>query len=620
MRSRLPGLLLIFLLSACTTRPAMSEGREAPPSLEQAIAYLASDELEGRGIGTRGLDRAAEYIARRFERAGLQPLPGHSSYFQPFDLVFADGVEADTALNGGDTAYAMNVDFAVAAFSDEGAFAGPVVFAGYGVVDPQHDYDDYAGVEVAGKVVLLLRYEPHTADGSSRLADHGWSRHAALASKMRAAQARGARAVLLVNPPLHHGADTLLPFAQSFIAPDRKLPFLHVRQEVAEALLRRGGAPTLAELQQRIDHTGRPASLMLEGATVSGRVQLKRRTHTLRNVMAYLPGVVRDEYIVIGAHYDHLGRGGPGSLAQRSSAIHNGADDNASGVAAMLAVADRLAVGGHPSATTQPASRPDAPGSEPDTPLQRSVIFVAFTAEEIGLVGSRHFVNHPPAPLEQMIAMLNLDMVGRARDDHLLVGGMGTAAAFEPLLAGLDERSPLRIKPFGRGGLGPSDHTSFALKRIPVLFFFTGVHADYHRPTDDADKINYDGLRQVVDLAAELVIKLAEMPRPHYIASSDPSTTGPAPGGGRARLGVVPRYDDVENLPGAAITGTVPGSPAERAGLRDGDVITRFGDRPIENVYDLTAALADAEPGQRVRIEIQRGQQTLSVEAELAAR
>jgi hypothetical protein len=600
MRLRHCLVLLALCLSACTPeRQADQRLAAPPPSLRETITYLASDELEGRGVDTAGIDKAADYIADRFQRAGLKPPPGQAGYFQPFEFVTADAIDRKTTLSSGQTKYSLSQDFTAAAFSAEGSFSGPVVFAGYGIVNPERGYDDYAGIDVKDKVVLLLRYEPHTAQGKSRFADHGWSSHASLEAKVRAAHERGAKAILLVNPPTHHGTDLLLPFARMFTAPDRKVPFLHVRREVANDLVQRGGAGSLAELQKQIDDSGAPASRELGDVAVSGHVQLQRTSRTLKNVVAWLPGEKRDEYVIIGAHYDHIGRGGPGSLAPGTNEIHNGADDNASGVAGMLAVADRLAAGPRPA---------------------RSVLFVAFTAEEIGLIGSNHFVRHPPVPLRRMVAMLNLDMIGRVRDDDLMIGGMGTARPFDAIIAELDAASPLEVKDFGRGGLGPSDHMVFAIKKVPVLFLFSGVHSDYHRPSDDADRINYERLEQVVDFAEGLATALTRMPRSEYIAFSDRPTTGPSPGGSRVLLGVVPDYASGESTSGVAITGTTPGSPAEKAGLQSGDVITRFGDKPIENVYDLTGALADADPGQKIVLSVRRGQQQLEVPVELVGR
>ena len=307
-----------------------------------------------------------------------------------------------------------------------------------------------------------------------------------------------------------------------------------------------------------------------------------------------------DEFVVVGAHYDHLGRGGPGSLMFGSHAIHHGADDNASGTAAVLATAERLAAAGR---------------------LSRSILFVNFTAEEEGLIGSGFFVLHPPVPLSKMVAMINLDMVGRVREEQLFVGGSGTESDFDRLLATADSGLPLKLKdsgPYiGRGGYGPSDHMSFAVHKVPVLFLFSGMHADYHRPTDTADKINYRDLENVVTLTNRLVDELAVAPREPYDGRFDSQSalaelTG-ASGGRRASLGVIPDYAS-DNPTGVRITGTVGNSAAEKAGLRDGDLLTRIGATQLNSIYDLQDYLANARPGVHVTLEYVRDKQVIKVD------
>jgi hypothetical protein len=396
-------------------------------------------------------------------------------------------------------------------------------------------------------------------------------------------------------------------------------------------------------LQKKIDQSVTPASFALPDVRASGLVELKRTRRTVKNVVAWLPGKNREEYVVVGAHYDHLGRGGMGSLSPNSRQIHPGADDNASGTTALLMLAERFAGG---------------------PPPDRSIIFAAFTGEEEGLLGSEHFVADPPVPLKRIVAMVNLDMVGRirtptqmaaaagghgatraatrastapaTRDDSpiLYVGGAGTAAAFDAIVKRADERSPLQIKDLGRGGLGPSDHMSFAQKKVPVLFLFSGMHPDYHRPTDVADKVNYRGIEQVVGFTTDLLRQIADMPRQAYVDAADaspmrvglinPHDSGRAGSGGgtRVTLGVVPDYSSFGQGGGVRITGTSPGSPAAAAGLKEGDVIIKVGQRTIDTLYDLSDVLAKAKPGQKVTVRVLRdeGKTTVDLEATLAER
>jgi hypothetical protein len=601
----------------------------------QTLAYLASDALQGRGIGSAGLEKAAELIARDFQSAGLQPLPGQNGYFQPFEMTTATQIGPETRLATGDRTFTPRADFTPISFSADGNFSGQVVFAGYGITSAEHHYDDYAGIDARNKIVLAMRYEPHDDKEKSRWEPQGWSDEATIASKAKNAKAHGALALLLVNPPdIEPGEDRLLSLAQRPAEGSPDLPILHVKRTVAEELLRRAGGAEFGVLESNMDKTGRPASFALPGVFVAGNVQLVRKRVPVRNVLGYLPGRNRDEYVVVGAHYDHLGHGGVGSLSPSSHAIHHGADDNASGVTAVLMLAARL-------------------GREP-LPPARSIIFATFTGEEEGLIGSSYFVQHPPVPLSQIVAMVNLDMVGRIRTAEqlsessassrpamssstapatrqtpgvLFVGGAGTAPTFDAIVHRADENSPLVVKDIGKGGLGPSDHMSFALKKIPVLFLFSGLHADYHRPSDTADKINYQGLEEVVDFTSDLLRQIAMMPRQQYVDSADASSErvgmgSVSHGGSRVTLGVVPDYSSMDQPGGVRINGTLPGSPAAKAGLQGGDIIVGFGDKTIDNLYDLSDALAAAKPGQVVKLRVVRGEskQPIELEATLVPR
>lgn len=503
------GLLISMLsLAGCGGLPAGSVATATVPTvslesrLVDEVKYLASPDLEGRGIDTPGIDLAAGFIADHFKAAGLQPVYGQNGYYQSFDYVTADHTDMATALAVAGQNHRLGGDFVALSFSAEKSFAGPLAFAGYGIIDTDHSYDDYAGLDVRGKAVVVMRFEPHDEKGHSRLVADGWSAGARLSAKVRAAADHGAIAVLLVNPPEFHGGDDLLPFATRFNEAPMSIPVLQVKQSVVDAWLKQAHQPTLAELQKTIDQTGRPHSMAPAGLTASGKVRIHRTVHQLKNVVGRLPGRGEhaDEYIIVGAHYDHLGYGRAGSLSPGNRSIHPGADDNASGTAAVMEMARLLA--------NQP-------------PPARTILFVCFTGEECGLIGSGYLVNHSPVPLRQVVAMVNLDMVGRLRNMTLLVGGDGTARPFDRILADLDEQSPLKLDEFGKGGFGPSDHLSFALKKVPVLFLFTGLHLDYHRPTDTADKINYDGLAQVVRFGVKLVDRLCAMPKSPYEESAD---------------------------------------------------------------------------------------------------
>ncbi|HVT87634.1 MAG TPA: M20/M25/M40 family metallo-hydrolase [Tepidisphaeraceae bacterium] len=608
MRLRsISGLLITTaLLAICCRGPVAAQQASTSPSASELVSdltYLASDDLDGRGLGTHGLDLAADFIADRFKSVHLSALSGYADYFQPFSVTIDSTVNPSTTLVSGSTTFTLTQQYLPQGFSTETEFAGPVVFAGYGISSDEHHYDDYSGIDVKGKAVLVLRYEPHNEKGTSRFADNDWSGEAALATKADVAAKHGAVAILLVNPPQFHGPDHLLPVNRG--GGSSSVPFIHIKQDVADQLLHQAGSDkTLAQLQTELDSKVAPHSFELKDVTISGKVLFDRHKTLTKNVLAVLPGTTHaDEYIVIGAHYDHLGHGGPGSLLPSSHEIHRGADDNASGTTAVLQLAEKFAAAG---------------------PRERSIIFVLFSGEEEGLLGSHHFVEHSPVPLDEIVAMVNLDMVGRIRNETLYVGGDGTAEAFDGILKAADETSPLQLKSIGKGGRGPSDHESFSVKKIPVLFFFSGMHPDYHRPTDTSEKVNFSGIAQSIDLTFDIVNALASIPRPRYIAKFDSQPVAISSGTGsrglRVSLGVVPDYGTDESIKGVKISGTSPGSPAELAGLQDGDLIVQMNDRTIVNLYDLTNFLGAASAGDRVDITIQRNGNTMKLTATLAER
>jgi hypothetical protein len=327
------------------------------------------------------------------------------------------------------------------------------------------------------------------------------------------------------------------------------------------------------------------------------------RTHaSIRNVVGRLPGRDTTRVLVLGAHYDHLGFGGEHSLRPDDRVVHPGADDNASGTAALLGVARRL------EDRVRAGWRPD-----------HDVLFAAFTGEEMGVVGSSHFVDHPPRPLASVEAMLNLDMVGRLRDDKLMVMGTGTAAEFPALLENANRAAGFDLKTSG-DGYGPSDHSSFYKRQVPVLMLFTGAHADYHRPTDTWDRIDEQGLWRVTRFAAALIESLDARPRPHYLKAKADSTPGRIGGGSGygAYLGTIPDFSQTEG--GVLLSGVREGSPAAQAGLEQGDVIVKFDDVRIDNLYDYAYALRSRKPGQPVRLAVQRRGSRIEVTVTLGKR
>lgn len=597
------------------------------------LYYLADDSREGRGPGTNGQMQAAAYVEKRFMSLGLKPLKEVPDYEEPFTAPGRTVIGPKAAFVVGETAAKLNTDFRPLPWGANGSFTGKAAFIGYGINSKAYKYNDFEGLDLTGRVAVAFRYAPHSVDGKSGLNKaENFPPEAALALKARQAKAAGAVALLVVIPPLFHDDDgTLIPFGGTGgmgRGGGGSLPVMSITREYAQMLL--GKEHNLAYLQGQIDASNRPVSFLTD-IIVSGTTDVINKPYNLKNVVAVLPGKgpTADEYVVVGAHYDHVGRGEFGSRFPGQNRVHNGADDNASGTTALMAVAKQLADAG---------------------PQPRSIIFVAFSGEEMGLLGSEYFVRKPPVPLEKIAYMVNLDMVGRLRNNMLYLGGTQTSASMQKVIDDAAAGSGLNLKTIGRGGFGPSDHQSFGERKIPVLFFFTGLHPQYHGPDDDAQLINYEGLANIAQVAKKVVVTLAALPREKYddefdaegvdLAATEEPTTNPsrrpgtrpstspasratsrpAPRSPRASLGVVPAFGADQATDGVAISGTLPGTPAEKAGLAKNDVLTKFGDKKIENLYDLTDALLDAAPGAEVVVEFRRAGKTETVTAKLAER
>ena len=581
---------------AAGPRPAASD----TASLMRIVRSLADPRMEGRGAGTAGLDSAASLIAAEMRRLKLEPGGDDGTYFQSFEVTTGVTMGEPCAVEVGGKAFPVGDQFQPLGFSSNGTLRAPVVFAGYGITAPGYDYDDYAGLDVRDKLVLILSNEPGEMDSTSRFDGSINTPHAELRTKAINAREHGALGMLVVNGPREHAGEPLRrPRAEGGGYMTSGLLAGQISEPVAEALLRPAGAD-LAGLQRAIDGPTRPHGLALpESATIT--VTLKRTRAEMRNVIGWIRGRDTTRTLVVGAHFDHLGYGGESSLAPDSRLPHLGADDNASGVAAMLRVAAWEA--------SRAAARPPA----------HNLVFCAFAGEEMGLVGSSHFVDAPTRPLESLDAMLNMDMVGRLRDNRLMVMGVGTAAEFPELIEHANRSSRFDLKT-SSDGYGPSDHSSFYKRRRPVLALFTGAHADYHKPTDSADKIDAAGLWRVARFARDLVDSLDARPRPTFVQAKADSGVGRIAGGGGygAYLGTIPDYMQTEG--GVLLSGVRSGSPADSAGLKGGDVIVKFDGVSVDNIYDYTFALRSRKPGQRVRISVKRAGQEVELLAVLGRR
>lgn len=598
--------VLVASLSASLIALPLSarDARTVEARLLEDLKFLAGDQCEGRGIFTKGIERAADYLATEFKQLGLKPVNNETGYFQPFRIVGRAKLgKVNRVVLHGPQGQRISLEqgkhYQVVGFGVSGQVKAPVVFVGFGVIAQDPTWNDFTGLDVAGKVVIVLRRMPRADHADAPIFAAGIN-HPAAALQAKAANAalHKAAAVLFVNdaPLAAQNKDELMPF--DYTAQSREpahLPLVHVKRAVVDRMLASAGT-SLAEVEAAINREARPHSLAIPGWQVELQTEIERDYITLKNVIGVLEGngPLADETVIIGAHYDHLGYGERGSLARGVKAIHYGADDNASGTVAVLELARRF------------AERQQRQG--------RRLVFILFSGEEQGLLGSRHYCNHPIFPLEKTVVMVNFDMVGRLRDDKLTVYGTGTAKGFDKLIEELGKKHGFQINKVATG-FGPSDHAAFYGRKIPVFHFFTGTHAQYHRPSDTVDTINVAGIRRIVEMAEELITHLAHLqPRPEYVAVASPVKPGATPVRG-PRLGIMPNYDDTKE--GVLVEDVLADSPAAKAGIQRGDRIVEIGGKPIPNLTAYMAVMAGFKPGDKVPILIVRGEKQIKLQAEL---
>lgn len=546
-----------------------------------AVRYLADDALQGREAGHPGARCAGDYLAARFQEIGLAPVTADHSFFQTFPIRVGARLGEGNHLEISTETHERGKTWTPYGFASSDRVEGELAWAGSGV--PSRDrHSDGTLPEIRGRIAVV---EGGASEGAGLYSDPHF--------KATVAAGRGAAGLLILLPEGH--------------------PLPDLAHEARPAV----GIPVAAVTGAAADDVRRQARA---GAPATLEVEVEPRAAEARNVVGLLPGVdpaLRDELVVVGAHYDHLGFGGEGSMAEGVRAVHNGADDNASGTAALLEIAEELAGGQRPA---------------------RSVLFIAFSGEEKGLLGSVHYVENPLVPLDRTVAMLNLDMVGRLRDGTVTVFGTATAEEWSELVARANESLPepltLALRP---DGYGPSDHASFYGKGIPVLHFFTNTHPQYHRPEDDWETVNARGIERVAGLATETVRRLTAGPGAPGSALT-PVEAVPDPHGGRAPssrdrepdespdrgygpyLGTIPDMAAMSGENGVRLTGVREGSPADEAGLRAGDVIVEFGGEAVGDLYDYTYALRAHAPGDEVEIVVARDGERLTLTAVLGER
>lgn len=571
------------------------------------VKYLASEQMKGRASGSPELERAADYIAAKFRALGLQPIEG-DSYFQSFDVTTSArlGTHNSMAYLEGHHKHGLKLqqDYIPLNLSAKNKITAPVVFAGYGITAPEYNYDDYAGMDVKGKLVLVLRHEPQEFDDKSVFQGKVYTAHAQPFSKAVNAKLHGARGILMVNDVGAHpnDEDKLEKFGSTMGPANAGIVFVQVRAAAVEEWLAAAGKK-LESIEADIDKDLKPESFELPGITIELNADVERETRTVHNVGGYLPGE-SDEYVIVGAHYDHLGLGEQYTLAPSLvGTVHPGADDNASGTAGVLELAHWF--------SGEPKHR-------------RGILFLTFAGEELGLLGSQYYADHPVLPLNKAVAMINMDMIGRIRDDKVYIGGTGTGTTFAGILKQAAERHRFHTDFSEQGGYGSSDHTSFTAKQVPVLFFFSGLHSDYHKPSDTWEKIDAPEAVKLLTLVADVIGQLEDSAaRPAFVRVAEPHGHGDVAGvstksGYGPDFGSIPDFTELPN--GVRFADIRPGSPASKAGLVGGDILIEFDGKPIQNLYDFTYALRAKQPGQEVLVKVLRAGRTIEAKVLLTER
>ncbi|MGI8786693.1 MAG: M20/M25/M40 family metallo-hydrolase [Pyrinomonadaceae bacterium] len=641
-------LLLSFVFSVSAQKAQFAKSDAAEKNLRSHVEYLASDKLAGRRTGEIGATYAAGYIADMFAnyklKAGIvQAANGKtkSNYLQTFPFVTSvemadkgNGFSLDVAKNGGQKmTFADETAFKPVGFSPNAGIGNTaVVFVGYGIVSDEAKYDDYKNQNINGRIVVAFEGTPDNDNPHSPFAKFDARAKALIAKE------KGAIGLLLISREAKLEDDKLAGLKYDQTLGEAALPTMLISRKTGADILATNEAGLKSEEEKFIKKAKGEIDSnapIISKAVVGLKINLVKKSAEAYNVVGVLEGTdptLKNEAIVIGAHYDHLGRGGQGSLAVNSTEIHHGADDNASGVAGLLEIARQFSQ---------------------EKKNKRTIIFIAFGGEEEGLLGSQFYVNNPVFPLAQTVAMINMDMIGRLKDDKLTIGGIGTASEWKEMIEKLNSRTlisnglnPINLpspkipmeanansvavsdtklikpEPFvlqlNEDGFGPSDHSSFYAKKIPVLFFFTGTHEDYHKPSDTADKINYDGLLKVENFVAETIKAIDQNPkRPTYTVAKSSNTGGRM--GFNVYLGTVPNYAEGNN-DGLLLDGVRDDSPAAKAGIKAGDKITKLAGRDVRNVYDYTFVLGELKAGTEYEVEVLRGAEKLNLKIVPAAR
>lgn len=577
-------ILGIVVLALSCTQNGIDNPEISIEELNEHISFLASDSLKGRKPGTPEGKVAAEYIGNQLKAFGYKLISGDG--FQYFDVITGVAAGEGNALSFNETIAVLNEDFIPFNFSANGSTEAEVVFCGFGfdINKKEFSWSDYQDMDVNGKWLMILRADPELDNDESLFIPYSSDRN-----KVLTAKDKGAAGVLLVSGVEYDKKDELAKLVADQMGTNSGIPAFHITRSFANKILSKSGN-TIEELEAFLIKEKDPKPFDCK-VTVKASSEIEFKQVETQNVLGFLEGndpILKDEIVIIGGHYDHLGFGGPnsGSRVPDENGIHYGADDNASGIASIIEIAEKLAAN--------------------KASLKRSVLVMAFGAEEMGLLGSKYFTANPLFELEKIVAVINIDMVGRMKESNeLMVGGTGTSIEGEEILNSLVEVSGLKLA-MSPNGFGPSDHASFYVEEIPVFFFSTGAHEDYHTPRDVVEAINFEGLKLIDDFIYELSAVLATRDSSITFQEAGPmqQNTGARRRSG-VTLGIMPSFTNTDNN-GLGVDGVTPGKPAYLGGIKKGDLITAIEGKEVTNIYDYMARMGKLEFGQTITVDIIR--------------
>jgi aminopeptidase YwaD len=553
--------------------------------LKKDVYFLASDSLKGRKPGTPEADVAAAYIRDQFKAEGLTMMCDNG--FQYFEIITDVTAGENNSLSFPDFTGVLKKDFMPVAYSSNGSVTAPIVFAGYGFdIDTDSlKWKDYNGVDVKGKWVMIMRGDPELDNNDSKFIPFTEIR-----GKILVAKDHGAAGVLVVTPSGLDKDDKFIGLHSENNDVTSGIPVINIKREVANKILQQSGLK-LDSVEKVLNKTRQPISFLIP-IPVSGSAEIIQKKARTENVVGLIEGsdpLLKDEYIVVGAHYDHLGFGGPGSGSRKPDtvAVHHGADDNASGTAMVIELAGKMA------------------GEKKN--LKRSILFVAFSGEEMGLLGSKYFTDHSPVDMKKIKAMFNFDMVGRfdKEKNSISVSGTGTSLEGDSIILKYERGLKFTVT-HSPDGYGPSDHASFYASNIPVFYFTTGAHTDYHTPEDLANRLNYEKEKEIGEFSANIIRDVDNLPKDlTFHESGKKESAGRSGRRMKVTLGIMPDFAGTEKK-GLRVDGVTKDAPADKGGMKKGDIIISINGLPVTNIYEYMTRLGKLNHGQTISVEVIR--------------